>query len=68
MCSQKNSEMVIYYSTYPQVPGAFFYAFLANFVMRTTSIIFLLARNAESQEKKASGQDHWDPHFHVISF
>ena len=54
-----------------QVPEAFFYSFLANFATRTASFIlvfFLLARSAESQEKKASGQNCWDPHFHAISF
>ena len=29
---------------------------------------FLLARSAESREKKASGRDRWEPHFHAISF
>ena len=29
---------------------------------------FLLARRAESREKKASGRDRWEPHFHAISF
>ena len=31
-------------------------------------IFFLLARSAESREKKASGRDRWEPHFHAISF
>ena len=31
-------------------------------------LFFLLARSAESREKKASGRDRWEPHFHAISF
>ena len=50
------------------VPEAFFYSLLANFATLTASFFFLLARSAESREKKASGQDHWEPHFHAISF
>ena len=50
------------------VSEAFFYSFLANFATWTASFISLLARSAESQEKKASGQDRWEPHFHAISF
>ena len=34
------------------VPEAFFYSFLANFATQTASFIFLLARSAESREKK----------------
>ena len=37
----------------PMVPEAFFYSLFANFATRTTSFIFLLARSAESREKKA---------------
>ena len=29
---------------------------------------FLLAQSAESREKKASGRDRWESHFHAISF
>ena len=29
---------------------------------------FLLPRSAERREKKASGRDRWEPHFHAISF
>ena len=50
------------------VPEAIFYSLLANFATRTASYIFLLARRAERREKKASGRDRWEPHFHAISF
>ena len=50
------------------VPEAFFYSLLTNFATQTASYIFLLARSAESREKKASGRDRWEPHFHAISF
>ena len=51
------------------VPEAFLYSLLANFVTLTSSFnFFLLARSAESREKKASGLDRWEPHFHAISF
>ena len=51
------------------VPEAFCYSLLANFATRIASyIFFLLARSAESREKKASGRDRWEPHFHAISF
>ena len=51
------------------VPEAFFYSLLANFATRIASyIFFLLAQGAESRQKKASGRDRWEPHFHAISF
>ena len=39
-------------------------------ILRRESLLkfFLLARSAESREKKASGRDLWEPHFHAISF
>ena len=40
-------------------------------ILRRESLLiyfFLLARSAESREKKASGRDRWEPHFHAISF
>ena len=50
------------------VPEAFCNSFLPNFVARTASFIFLVVRGAESREKKASGLDCWESHFHAISF
>ena len=51
------------------VPEAFFYSFLANFATRTASFSYFLSlRSAERREKKASGRDRWEPHFHAISF
>ena len=51
------------------VPEAFFYSLLANFATRTASFIFFLSSvSAESREKKASGRDRWESHFHAISF
>ena len=32
------------------------------------SNFFLFVRSAESGEKKASGRDRWESHFHAISF
>ena len=39
-------------------------------ILRRESLLkfFLLARSADSREKKASGRDRWEPHFHSISF
>ena len=68
-----NSEIDVTFDTYlrellPWSQRLSFNFLLANFATRIASYIFLLARSAESGEKKASSRDRWKPHFHAISF
>ena len=56
--------------TDPALPGprGFLLFFIGKFCDANRFFYFLLARSAESREKKASGGDRWEPHFHAISF
>ena len=50
-------------------PRGFLLFFIGKFCDANRFLnFFLLARSAESREKKASGRDRWEPHFHSISF
>ena len=55
--------------TYPG-PRGFLVFFIGKFCDANLFFyfFFLPARSAESREKKASGLDRWEPHFHAISF
>ena len=50
-------------------PRGFLLFFIGKFCdVNRFLYFFLLARSAESREKKASARDCWEPHFHAISF
>ena len=50
-------------------PRGFLLLFIGKFCDANRFLnFFLLVRSAESREKKASGRDRWEPHFHATSF
>ena len=50
-------------------PRGFLLFFIGKFCDANRFLyIFFLARSAESREKKASGRDRWESHFHAIRF
>ena len=66
-CQQVVMMNKVLLKVYPG-PRGFLLFFIGKFCDANRFLYFLLARNAESREKKASGRDRWEPHFHAISF